>query len=321
MSFGIQECGMIKISVVIPCFNAERFIGAAIESVLEQSYKPLEIIVVDDGSTDDSAMVIKKFGDRVKLIQQENRGRVESRKTGFFNSKGDWIALLDADDLWHKRKLEMQVKAINNSKNEIVMIHSNYRCIENISSEQAMPYMYKIPRIADFKTVFKGNIFSTSSVLLKRDILFKVINYWNLGRLRAQDYGLWLLMMCHGKALYLDKELSYYRVHNNNIHNPIDFKIGALESRRNVLRYIKEKGLERILPTDWKATLAKNCFGIAWSYYVIGKYKTARAYFKEGLKYHFDPKWFAYYVLLSFSDETVTWLRKLFGSESLNSGG
>ena len=98
------------ISVVIPNYNYGRFIGEAIESVLAQTYQPIEIVVVDDGSTDDSVKIIESFGDKVKLIKQENGGVGKARNTGIKNSAGSYIAFLDADDVWLPKKIELQVK-------------------------------------------------------------------------------------------------------------------------------------------------------------------------------------------------------------------
>ena len=104
-----------KVSVIIPNYNYARFIGEAIESVLAQTYQPLEIIVVDDGSTDDSIKVIESFGDKIKLIRQENGGVGKARNTGARNSNGDFFAFLDADDIWLPEKIEKQTELFNNA--------------------------------------------------------------------------------------------------------------------------------------------------------------------------------------------------------------
>lgn len=97
-------------SVIIPNYNYGNFIGEAIESVLAQTHQPNEILVVDDGSTDDSVRVVKSFGKKVKLIEQENGGVGKARNTGAKNSTGNLLAFLDADDIWFADKLEKQIK-------------------------------------------------------------------------------------------------------------------------------------------------------------------------------------------------------------------
>jgi len=97
------------VSVVIPAFNAGRFIKRTIESVLSQTYRDFEIIVVDDGSTDNTAEVVRSYGPKVRYIYQENAGDGPSRNTGISAAKGDWIAFLDHDDEWLPEKLEFQM--------------------------------------------------------------------------------------------------------------------------------------------------------------------------------------------------------------------
>lgn len=100
---------MSSVSVVIPCYNAEAFIGETIESVLRQTRAVDEVIVVDDGSRDSSAEIAESFGDPVRVVRQENRGECGARNRGVKEARGEIIAFLDADDLWHPEKIERQL--------------------------------------------------------------------------------------------------------------------------------------------------------------------------------------------------------------------
>jgi len=102
-----------RISVVIPVYNAARHLAEAIESVLRQTLPVLEIIVVDDGSTDQSVEVAKRFGEPVRVLQQANNGAAGARNLGIQHARGDYLSFLDADDLWPDRKLEWQMRALN----------------------------------------------------------------------------------------------------------------------------------------------------------------------------------------------------------------
>ncbi len=310
----------IKISVVIPCFNAEKFIGEAIESVLSQTYPPYEVIVVDDGSIDNSADVVRSFGDRVKLIQQENKGRVEARKVGFKYATGDWIALLDADDYWHSKKLEIQVKFIlDNFSPDMVLLHGKDKWVGNVKS-CSDSYVDDRPQVIDFRSLFQRMLIATSSALLRRDILLKVMDYWNLGRLRSQDYGLYLLMLCHGSAFYIDKLLSYYRVHDFNVHDSLPFAIGRFYARKNVLSYIKAKKYYHLLNFDWREIMASNCLEIAWLFYVNKEYSKARQFILKSFRYKMPKmRWLSLFFFLFMPKRIVTSLRKLMGSKSLQS--
>ena len=100
------------ISVIIPVYNAEHYLAEALDSVLAQEIEPLEILVVDDGSTDGSATIARRYADRVRFYQQANRGAAFARNRGIELSKGSLLAFLDADDLWMPSKLNVQVNAL-----------------------------------------------------------------------------------------------------------------------------------------------------------------------------------------------------------------
>ncbi len=97
------------VSVVIPAFNGKDYIGETIESILAQTYRPLEVLVVDDGSTDRTAEIVQRFGEPVRYLRQENAGTAAARNRAVAESRGEFIALLDQDDLWVPHKLERQI--------------------------------------------------------------------------------------------------------------------------------------------------------------------------------------------------------------------
>src|ERR1700722_8506374 len=102
-----------KVSVVIPTYNRAATVPRAIESVLAQTVTDLEVIVVDDGSSDDTGKVLREmFGDRIRYYSQANQGASVARNKGVEEARGEWIAFLDSDDLWEKEKLEWQLKAV-----------------------------------------------------------------------------------------------------------------------------------------------------------------------------------------------------------------
>jgi glycosyltransferase involved in cell wall biosynthesis len=115
------------VSIIIPVFNAEKYIGEAIESALSQSYPELEIIVVDDGSTDNTVKVVNSFIEKeskVKLVRQKNSGVAAARNTGIRHSRGEFIAPLDADDIWYPDKISSQVRLMRKSGTDVGLVYT-----------------------------------------------------------------------------------------------------------------------------------------------------------------------------------------------------
>ena len=115
------------VSVIIPVYNAKRFLLEAVESVRQQDYQPMEIIIVDDGSTDSSAALINNLGDDIRFFSQEHQGPSAARNQGLAMARGDVIAFLDADDLWPRGRLHLQLERLLQDPNlEVVMGRTQY---------------------------------------------------------------------------------------------------------------------------------------------------------------------------------------------------
>lgn len=126
---------MSLVSVVIPNYNYARFVGAAVESALSQTHREIEVIVVDNGSTDNSLEVLRKFGDRIRLVPQENRGQSGARNRGIAESKGEWIAFCDADDAWLPEKIERQLRAA--SRPEVGLVYTGFKLTNEMLQPQS----------------------------------------------------------------------------------------------------------------------------------------------------------------------------------------
>lgn len=128
------------VSIITPCYNGSKYIGETIESVLLQTYKDFEMIIIDDGSKDNSVKIIQEYAnkdDRIKLIKQSNGGSASARNNGIRNANGRYITLLDADDLWDNNFLEEQIKFLN--ENDATLVFCNYRHIDYNSKEIMKP--------------------------------------------------------------------------------------------------------------------------------------------------------------------------------------
>ncbi len=120
-----------SISVVIPCYNAAKYLGEAVDSVLRQTCQPLEILVIDDGSTDGSGTLAESYGPPVRVIRQANQGQSAARNRGICEARGEWLALLDADDLWEPEKLRLQLDALKHAGSELGCVYSHYYVLQD----------------------------------------------------------------------------------------------------------------------------------------------------------------------------------------------
>lgn len=173
-----------RISVVIPAYNAAKFIGRAIASVQAQTLPADEIIVIDDGSEDHIASVIEELPGNIRLIHQRNGGPGSARNHGAKVAEGDWIALLDADDAWLPNKLERQ--SLRLGDNEIGIVHT---LTDDDDAQQPQP------KQIDFAAMWEKNWLVTSSVLLRRTA-FEAVGRFDEDRslISVEDYNLWLRM-------------------------------------------------------------------------------------------------------------------------------
>ena len=215
-----------KISVIIPAYNAAELIGLTLESVLAQDYQNLQVIVVNDGSKDDTAKIARTFGPPVQVINTENGGVAKARNRGIQQAEGDFIAFLDADDLWEPDKISRQVAAID-PDHRLVYTDTLAFGIENlpytgISAEQELPS-------GDIRIqLIERNFIATSSVLMDREICEKIGGF-NQNIPVGEDWDYWLRALSCTGARYVNKPLVRYRVQLNSLsRNTGDLISGSL---------------------------------------------------------------------------------------------
>ncbi len=194
----------MDISVIIPTYNRKNTLPRAVESVLNQTYKPVEIIIVDDGSTDGTKEWFSEMYPLVHYIYQVNSGVSLARNTGINSARGDWIALLDSDDEWLPDKLELQVKLLQNNA-ELRFCHTNEIWIRNGVRINQMKKHQK----------YGGNIFkkcldicriSPSSSLFHTSVI-KDVGLFDESLDVCEDYDLWLRITAKYPVLFLDQPL------------------------------------------------------------------------------------------------------------------
>lgn len=207
-------------SVVIPTYNRAIKLKRAIESVLDQSYDNFEILVMDDGSTDDTSTVVASYDDsRITYIWDKNfGGPSRPRNRGVAIAKGEWVCFLDADDWWAKDKLQVCFDAITEQVDFI------YHDLE-IVTDSPKPFRRKIMKCRQVKTpvlidlLLKGNTILNSSVVVRRSLLNKIGGIdESREMIAAEDYNTWLrIARLTDQFKYLPRTLGYYLIHSEGI--------------------------------------------------------------------------------------------------------
>jgi glycosyltransferase involved in cell wall biosynthesis len=191
----------MNISVIIPTYNRAKFLHQTLDAVFHQSFKIDEIIVIDDGSTDDTKKVLEKYP--IKYIYQENKGVSSARNRGINEVKNEWICFLDSDDIWHKDKIKEQIEFHQNNPN-IFFSYTDERWFYNHKEIKQNPNQKK------GQTSFINNIdlcrIGASTVMVHRSILDK-IGLFDESLKACEDYDLWLRILREFEVGYIDMQL------------------------------------------------------------------------------------------------------------------
>ena len=204
------------ISVVIPTFNRAGFIERALLSVFNQYHKPSEVIVVDNGSTDETVDIIKSDFPQVKLIFEKKRGVSAARNTGIRIAKSKWIAFLDSDDEWHPDKLALQLKELEKPSVAARVLHTDETWVKNGSV--VTPKRKHAKQWGDiFESCLKLCCISPSSIMLKKQI-FADIGGFDENLPACEDYDMWLRICAIEPVTFLDKKLLFkYGGHDDQL--------------------------------------------------------------------------------------------------------
>jgi len=198
----------MNISVIIPAYNAARFLPRCLNSVFAQTLKPKEIVVVDDGSTDDTAALAGQLGARV--ISIPNSGISNARNVGIQSASGEWIALLDADDSWAPEKLERQAASIRSGT---VLVYTGLRIFDDAGTRAERP---AIDAISAMTMLRYHNPITPSTVLVKRDAVIRVGGF-RQGILSCEDWELWVRLKHLGDFEPVTDVLTNYYVYPGSL--------------------------------------------------------------------------------------------------------
>ena len=206
-----------KVSVIIPTYNRAHLISQALESVFAQTFRDYEVIVVDDGSTDDTHGVLEPYRHRIHYVWQENYGISAARNKGILLSRGDYVAFLDSDDTWYPDKLKQQVAYLERHPHVSVVYGQILADLgEGSNGKKVLPR--KVVRTFQ-DLVRESNTIPTSVTMVRRKC-FETVGLFNPSFPVAEDFELWLRIARHFRIEYLEGIVGEYKVHaSNTTHN------------------------------------------------------------------------------------------------------
>lgn len=236
-----------KISVIMPCYNSERYLGEAVDCVLNQTYPNVELIVVDDGSTDRSLEILASYGDGLKVLTQEHQGPFPARNFGLAHAAGDFVAFLDSDDWWTRDALAKLHEAIEQSGADIA-----YCGWQNVGEvRQGAPYVPPAYEQEDpVQHFLKSCPWPIHGALVRRGLINRIGGF-STHRFSAMDYDFWLRTLAESRGFVRVPEvLAFYRWHGEGQISSLKWRqvLDALAAQQDFIR--DNPGLVQHIPPD-----------------------------------------------------------------------
>lgn len=308
---------MPKISVIIPTYNCGKYIPEAIDSVLSQTYKDLEIIVIDDGSTDNTKEVLKKYEGKIRYICRERGGVSKARNSGLKIASGQYIAFLDADDIWLPEKLEKQTAFLSENKEvdfvacDLVLFDENGALDGTYFGRSGFEYSLKVIDNG-FKIVLEKNFCNLSAALIRKRSHDK-IGLFDDRIVCGEDLDLFLRAAAYSKVGVIPEALVKRRVYNKKTRSSsID-----LDIRKDSFIYILEK-IKKLFPNiisrekiDIGGLKAKTYLDYGYEHFTRDEFLKARLDFRKSLSERVSWRAFVFYVTTFLGGGAILWLKRL----------
>jgi len=240
--------GMEKVSIIIPAYNKDELTVRTVKSVLDQSYPNIEIIVVDDGSTDRTKELLSVFGNRIRYIYKQNGGACGARNLGIRESSGQYVGFLDCDDLYMEKKVEQGIGFLREHP-QYGYVHTDAYFIDRQDNIVGQYRNNKAKRFQGWisQRLILGNFVCNSTVLVRRFCLEKA-GFFDEEIFTPADWDMWMRLAEIQKAGYIDQPLTKYRVTDNYILN-------KLTLAKKEEEYVVEKFFRR--NSRWRGPLQK----------------------------------------------------------------
>jgi len=288
------------VSVIVPVYNRADMVGKCIESILEQTYHNIEVIVINDGSTDNSLQIMTAYSERnpgkIVVIDQQNSGQAHARNIGMENSKGEFIAFLDSDDTWEKDKLLLQIPLF---RGDVGLVYCGIRevntagaCLKTVLCDPDM-------RGNIYRQLLVQNRMTGGSVVISRTALESVGGFDESFN-AAENWDLWIRIAEKFRVEFVNQPLLNYLCHSGNMSVDIERMMSA--ARAVLQKYLPHSSEGGPLKQTYCEAYANHHYIRAVYAFSRGEYRQAREMFLECWKYR-----------LFYRDSAVRFLRTLLG--------
>ncbi len=319
------------VSAVIPVYNNEAYIAAAVKSVLAQTRLPTEVIVVDDGSTDGTAAALKSYRDSIKYVYQKNRGEPAARNRGIRESTSEFIAFLDGDDLWCSNKLELQMEYLRQHPNCALVYTDMSTFDENgiIDASVKDRFQMALPSGRIFHALFMRALFGSGSVIFRKECV-DTVGYFDEDLLVGSDYEMWLRMARQFELGAVDRPLLMYRYHPSMSTRGLGLKMckgvpWEVAVLSKILRLYPE-AIDELGRFAVKRRMAKPYAAVAYAKFRRSEHKDARPLLRKAIAYWPTNSWYwtlygATFLHPAQIAATRKLYRKLFASRKTQNRG
>ena len=223
------------VSIIMPAYNAEKTIRESIQSVLEQAYQEWELLVVNDGSVDETENIVKSYSDtRIKLINQKNGGVSNARNNALKQAKGEYLSFLDSDDLWIKTKLDLQVKYLE--KNNLKFVYSKSYSFTNNSDDIKEAFKFVSLGFEDKEEILIYDFIPILTVLFHRTIL-EDVGFFDESLQGTEDWDMWIRILQKYEAGFVKEYLTKYRIIDTGLSK--NFSKHFIQEEKVFQKYIK----------------------------------------------------------------------------------
>ncbi|WP_052315752.1 glycosyltransferase family 2 protein [Oscillatoria acuminata] len=274
-------------SVVVPTYNRANLLGDTIESVLAQTFKDFELLVIDDGSTDDTHELINSFCDstNIRYIYQENQGVGAARNTGIKNARGEWITFLDSDDLWLPNHLQSHYYLINCRGSKVIWNHSGY-IFFNDKGNQFPGFNRLLSGDVFGELVGNGNFINMNTISIKNNIAKNYLFNESRDLSPSEDWELWIRLAAFNQLNYIPQVTCLTRMHSGrSVQNLEKFKCAVSKAVELLLN--NEQIRDRLAPYK-KELLGYSSLLLAIIYYREGMMSESRSQLAQAISH--NPK-------------------------------